>query len=118
MEDKKLIIGVAFAVAVALVVFVATQSGTTVKAADKSAPATVKIDNFIFGPQSLTVVAGTTVTWTNNDDVPHNVVSDDKQFKSRALDTGEQFSYTFTKAGTYSYFCSVHPKMNGQVVVK
>src|ERR1700747_2965572 len=97
MEDKKLIIGVAFAVAVPLVVFVATQSGTTVKAADKSAPATVKIDNFIFGPQSLTVVAGTTVTWTNNDDVPHNVVSDDKQFKSRALDTGEQFSYTFTK---------------------
>ena len=63
----------------------------------------VKIDNFVFGPKTITVPVGTTVTWTNSDDIPH---------------TDENFSYTFTKAGTYSYFCSIHPKMTGQVVVK
>ena len=79
----------------------------------------VKIDNFSFGPMTMTVAAGTTVTWTNNDDVPHTVVSDDKTtFKSKALDTGEHFSYTFTKPGKYPYFCSVHPKMVAEVVVQ
>jgi plastocyanin len=79
----------------------------------------VKIDNFTFGPPTLKVAAGTTVTWTNRDDVPHTVVSDDKStFRSKALDTDEQFSYTFTKPGKYSYFCSVHPKMTGEVVVE
>ena len=78
----------------------------------------VKIDNFSFGPQTLTVAPGTTVTWTNNDDVPHTVVSDDKVFKSKALDTDDKFSYTFDKPGTYNYFCSVHPKMTAKVVVK
>jgi len=79
----------------------------------------VKIDNFSFGPMTTTVAAGTTVTWTNNDDVPHTVVSDDKTaFKSKALDTGERFSYTFTKPGKYPYFCSVHPKMVAEVVVQ
>ena len=82
------------------------------------ASAEVKIDNFSFGPATLTVAAGTTVTWTNNDDVPHNVVSDDKLFKSKALDTDDKFSYTFTKPGTYNYFCSVHPKMIAKVVVR
>ena len=88
--------------------------------ADKM-PAAVelKIDNFSFGPMTLMVSAGTTVTWTNNDDVPHTVVSDDKTtFKSQALDTGEKFSYTFTKPGKYPYFCSVHPKMIAEVVVQ
>ena len=78
----------------------------------------VKIDNFSFGPAALTVAAGTTVTWTNRDDIPHTVVSDDKVFKSKVLDTDEKFSFTFTKPGTYSYFCSVHPKMTGKVVVQ
>lgn len=79
----------------------------------------VKIDNFSFGPSSLKIASGTTVTWTNRDDVPHTVVSDDKKtFKSKALDTDEQFSYTFAKPGKYSYFCSVHPKMTGEVVVE
>ena len=78
----------------------------------------VKIDNFSFTPTTLTVAAGTTVTWTNSDDVPHTVVSDDKLFKSKVLDTDEKFSYTFTKPGTYPYFCSVHPKMTGTVVVQ
>ena len=79
----------------------------------------IKIDNFSFGPMTTTVAVGTTVTWTNNDDVPHTVVSDDKTtFRSKALDTGEKFSYTFTKPGTYAYFCSVHPKMVAEVVVQ
>lgn len=80
--------------------------------------ADVKIDNFAFGPQSLTVKIGTTVTWTNRDDIPHTVVSSDGVFKSKARDTDESFSYKFDKAGTYSYFCSLHPKMTGQVVVQ
>jgi plastocyanin len=83
-----------------------------------SATAEVKIDNFSFGPQTLTVAAGTTVTWINHDDIPHKVVSTDDVFKSKVLDTDEKFSYTFTKAGTYPYFCSIHPKMTATVVVK
>jgi plastocyanin len=78
----------------------------------------VKIDNFVFGPQAITVPVGTTVTWTNSDDIPHTAVSTDGVFKSKVMDTDEKFSYTFTKVGTYSYYCSVHPKMTGQVVVK
>jgi plastocyanin len=80
----------------------------------------VKIDNFSFGPQTLNVSAGTTVIWTNRDDIPHTVVSadDPKAFKSKVLDTDEKFSFEFEKAGTYSYFCSIHPKMTGNVVVQ
>src|SRR3981189_3173348 len=84
----------------------------------QASSAEVKIDNFSFGPATLTVAVGTTVTWTNRDDIPHTVVSDDKVFKSRVLDTDEKFSFTFTKPGTYAYFCSVHPKMTGKVVVQ
>jgi len=83
-----------------------------------SASAEVAIDNFSFGPQTLTVPVGATVTWTNRDDIPHTVVSTDGVFKSKVRDTDEKFSYTFTKAGTYPYFCSVHPKMTGKVVVQ
>jgi len=82
-----------------------------------AANAEVKIDNFSFGPQNLTVVAGTTVTWTNRDDIPHTVVSTDGIFKSKVRDTDEKFSYTFAQPGTYPYFCSIHPKMTGMVVV-
>jgi plastocyanin len=78
----------------------------------------VTIDNFTFGPSSVTVSAGNTVTWINRDHVPHNVVSTDKLFKSKALDTDENFSYVFSKPGTYSYLCSIHPKMTGTVVVR
>ena len=87
---------------------------------DRRQPAAVevKIDNFSFGPATITVPAGTTVTWTNRDDIPHTVVSDDKIFKSKVLDTDEKFSFTFSKPGTYPYFCSVHPKMTGKVVVQ
>ncbi len=82
------------------------------------AGAEVKIDNFSFGPGTLTVPVGTTVTWTNRDDIPHTVVSTEGAFKSKVLDTDEQFSFTFSKAGTYPYFCSIHPKMTGKVVAQ
>jgi plastocyanin len=78
----------------------------------------VKIDNFSFGPTSVTVPVGTTVTWTNRDDIPHTVVSTENAFKSKVLDTDEKFSFTFTNPGSYPYFCSVHPKMTGQIIVK
>jgi plastocyanin len=78
----------------------------------------VKIDNFSFSPQTITVKPGTTVIWTNRDDIPHTVVSDDKVFKSKVLDTDEKFTYTFDKAGNFPYFCSVHPKMTAKVIVQ
>ena len=89
-----------------------------VPAALPAAGAEVKIDNFTFTPPTLTVAAGTEVTWTNRDDIPHTVVTEDKAIKSKVLDTDEKFTYTFTKPGTYSYFCSIHPKMKGTIVVQ
>ena len=77
----------------------------------------INIDNFSFGPATATVPAGTTVTWTNHDDIPHNVISTEKAFASPVLDTDQKFSFTFEKAGTYPYYCSIHPKMTGKVVV-
>jgi len=83
------------------------------------AAATVTIDNFAFDAQTVTVAPGATVTWVNNDDAPHTVVADDgKSFRSKVLDTGEKFSFTFMSAGTFGYFCSIHPHMVGKVVVK
>jgi plastocyanin len=79
----------------------------------------IKIDNFSFGPAALTVPAGATVTWINQDDVPHIVVSNDgKDFKSPVLDTDQRFSHTFPQKGTYAYYCSVHPTMTGKVIVQ
>ena len=96
--------------------------GSPIVTAKTQQPATadVKIDNFSFGPATLTVAVGTTITWTNRDDIPHTVVSadDPKVFKSKVLDTDEESSYTFAKAGTYPYFCSIHPKMTGKIVVQ
>ncbi|HYX67951.1 MAG TPA: cupredoxin family copper-binding protein [Terriglobales bacterium] len=77
----------------------------------------VKIDNYSFTPQTITVPAGTTVTWTNADDVPHTVAASDMAFHSKAMDTDEQYSHTFDAPGTYKYFCTVHPKMQGTVIV-
>ena len=77
----------------------------------------VKIGNFTFGPQELKVKAGTTVTWTNEDDIPHTVVSPNT-FRSKVLDTDGKYSFTFTTPGTYKYFCSLHPHMTGTVIVE
>ena len=90
----------------------------TASAQPKLATMDIKIDNFTFGPPELTVKAGTTITWTNRDDIPHTVASTDKVFKSKVLDTDEKFSFTFSTPGTFTYFCSIHPKMTGKVVVQ
>ncbi len=87
-------------------------------AQQKASTMEIKIDNFSFGPADVSIPVGTTVTWTNRDDIPHTVVSTEKAFKSKVLDTDEKFSFTFTQAGIYPYFCSIHPKMAGRVVVQ
>lgn len=102
---------------IAAVVALLTLGPTLVRAAP--APVTVRIDNFAFNTQTITVSPGSTVTWVNEDDAPHTVVADDgKSFRSKTLDTGETFSFTFASPGTWGYFCSVHPHMTGKVVVK
>jgi plastocyanin len=89
-------------------------------AAEAKPAAIVVIDNFSFSPAQLSVSAGSTVTWENHDDMPHTIVNDatPREFKSAPLDSGEQFSQTFPKPGTYKYFCSIHPHMTGTIVVK
>jgi plastocyanin len=109
---------VALPVLIAMVLLAAASSSVAANAQPSAATAGVKIDNFVFGPQTLTVPVGTTVTWTNSDDIPHTSVSTEGVFKSKVLDTDEKFSYTFTKAGTYPYYCTIHPKMTGKVVVQ
>jgi amicyanin len=84
----------------------------------QDAPGAVGIDNFTFNPQKMTVKAGTSVTWTNKDDIPHAIAAVSKQFKSKALDTGDAYSFAFTTPGTYEYFCSLHPHMTGTIVVE
>ena len=91
----------------------------TVAAEDaKGAPNEITIDNFTFTPKELTVAVGTTIKWANHDDIPHSVVDKNKTFRSKALDTDDSFSYTFATAGTFDYFCGLHPHMVGQVIVK
>ena len=80
--------------------------------------ADVKVDNFTFSPPTLTVTPGTTVTWVNQDDIPHAVAAKDRSFRSKTLDTDDRFSFTFTTAGEFEYFCTLHPHMVGKVVVK
>jgi plastocyanin len=88
------------------------------KSESTSMGSTINVDNFSFSPATVTVSAGTTVTWTNHDDIPHNIVEKDQKFKSKALDTDDSFTHTFTEAGTYEYFCGLHPKMIGKVIVE
>ena len=80
--------------------------------------AAVQIGNFTFKAQVLTVKAGTTVSWTNGDDIPHTVTSNSGAFKSKVLDSGDKFSFTFAKPGQFGYFCSLHPHMTGTIIVK
>ena len=91
---------------------------TRAKSEDKASPLEVRVDNFTFGPDTLTVPVNSTVTWVNKDDLPHVIASSDGVFKSKALDTDDKYSYTFTKAGTYAYYCSIHPKMVGKIIVQ
>jgi plastocyanin len=90
--------------------------GAVVDAAAKAV--TIKIDNFAFAPPDLTIAAGTTVTWKNDDGEVHKVQDDHKRFFSAALDTDDSFSHTFATPGVYHYFCSIHPYMVGKIVVK
>jgi plastocyanin len=118
MKRKKWSIALSTTILSALVIMGISSPRSAVSAENKpSLGAEIKIDNFNFGPD-LTIAAGTTVTWTNQDDVPHVVASDTNMFKSKALDTDDRFSYTFTKPGTYVYYCTVHPKMTAKVVVQ
>ena len=94
------------------VLIAGAQTGST-KAAE------VGLDNFTFNPQKLTVKAGTTVTWTNRDDIPHGIAATSNSFaRSGALDTEDHYSFTFTTPGTYQYFCYIHPHMTGTIVVE
>jgi plastocyanin len=88
-------------------------SSFPVRAADME----VDIDNFTFTPKELTVKAGTTIVFRNRDDIPHGVVGGKGEFHSKALDTDDSFSFTFAKAGSYGYFCGLHPQMKGRIVV-
>ncbi len=121
MKNSLLILGVVFAT-VACGALSAPKPSALQAGAPTSGQQTqvegVTIDNFSFSPATLTVSVGTTVTWVNHDDIPHNVVSTDKAFKSKVMDTDERFSFTFTKAGEFPYFCGIHPKMTGKVVVQ
>ena len=92
--------------------------GVLLAQAQSPKPATVSIDNFTFNPPSLTVKAGTKVTWTNKDDIPHGIAATGNAFaRSQALDTDDAYSFTFTTPGTYQYFCYIHPHMTGTIVV-
>ena len=94
-------------------------AGGVLVARAASPAATVSIDNFTFTPPTVTVKAGTTVTWTNKDDIPHGIASANNGFaRSKALDTDDSYSFTFTTPGTYAYFCYVHPFMKGTIVVE
>lgn len=116
---KKIVSAASLAAIVLIAIALITAVSSSVQAfAEQPATADVKIDNFAFTPPTLNITVGTTVTWTNRDDIPHTVVSTDGAFKSKVRDTDETFSFKFEKAGTYPYFCSIHPKMTGQVVVK
>jgi plastocyanin len=110
MSKRKSLMNVVVAGSAAFLLLTATP----VWAADATA---IKIGNFTFGPQELKVKAGTTVTWANEDDIPHTVVSPNN-FRSKVLDTDGAFSFTFTTPGTYKYFCSLHPHMTGTIVVE
>lgn len=117
-HDVRHVSRAASALAMGLFLLAGTEAYLSRAEAEKPPAAEVKLDNFSFGPADLTVTAGTTVTWTNKDEVPHTVVSDDKLFKSSPIDTDEKYAHKFETPGTYKYFCSLHPKMTGTIVVK
>ena len=94
-----------------------TAAGGGVRA-ETPTPAIVVIKDFMFAPMSVTIRAGSPVTWVNNDEEPHSIVSDTGLFRSGGLDTGEKYSFRFEKPGTYHFRCSIHPRMVGTIVVQ
>jgi amicyanin len=92
--------------------------GTVAAEEAKQEANVVTIDNFTFTAPELTVAVGTTVKWVNHDDIPHSVVDKNKAFRSKALDTDDSYSFTFASAGTFDYFCGLHPHMVGKIIVK
>jgi plastocyanin len=108
-------VGVASLLAAALPELTAAGAAAVAAAAS---PATIEIDNFAFTPAALTVTAGTTVTWKNEDDSPHRIGDKNGTFKSAALDTDDTFSHTFAAPGEYPYICTIHPYMVGKIIVK
>jgi plastocyanin len=104
----------------AIVLFVTLAVLSTIRGKEtETTKAEVVIENFSFSPQTLTLPAGATVTWTNRDNAPHTVTSADKRFpKSSVLKPGQSYSNNFAAAGTYSYFCSIHPRVTGKIIVK
>ena len=125
--DKKFAVrtnAIRFAGVVAMVLFWAVALypvravATTSNAAGEASGTEVKIDNFAFNPAVITVKAGTQVTWINKDDIPHTVDSSEGKFKSAALDTDQKFEFKFSEPGEYPFFCRMHPKMTGKVIVQ
>jgi plastocyanin len=107
--------GLGVAAAIFAAMTAAQADGQTIGGVDKAV--TVTIDNFTFSPKVVTIAPGTTVTWVNDDDIPHTVTNANRVFRSKALDTEDKYSFTFTTAGEYEYFCSLHPHMTGKVIV-
>jgi plastocyanin len=103
------------AVSVAALLGMAVSGPST---ADTPDPNRIVVKDFMFMPNSVTVKAGSTVTWANMDDEPHTVISDSGLFRSGAMDTNESFSFKFDKPGTYHFTCSIHPRMVGTIVVQ
>jgi plastocyanin len=132
MTSRERVAAGAFAwrtVVVGMVVFALPGAPTSLSAAQSPAvtPPTrvvnvegprVTIDNFTFNPSTLTVPSGTTVAWTNQDDMVHTVTEANRLFSSKSLETGDVYTHTFTTPGTYTYFCALHPRMTGTVIVK
>jgi amicyanin len=116
---KKPVLSAAAVTVIVLVLGLSRGSQAKPGAGEQNDKYDVKIDNFSFTPATVTVPVGATVTWINQDDVPHTVVSTDgRDIKSPVLDTDQKFTHTFAQAGTYAYYCSIHPKMTGKVIVK
>jgi plastocyanin len=105
-----------FALILALVICAVAVTGRALNA--RTNPNEIVIENFSFEPATLTVKVGTTVTWVNKDDEPHTATATDKRFNSKTLDTGDRFSQEFNAPGIYNYYCALHPKMTGKIIVK
>jgi plastocyanin len=115
LTRRGLAIGIAAFLALGAVGALAQQAPQQVAAVGE---AEIAIQSFQFVPAILTVAPGTAVTWVNKDEEPHNIVSPDRAFRSKAIDGGEKFTNVFDKPGTFNYICAVHPHMRGTVIVK